>query len=157
MGPRPRLPKPLFQLLHHYDIAKIRPFESMEACISAVSITIKVIFVYRIWNGLHKSTFLNEFADLLEKVPVELGTLLLVGDFKHVSEPTHKDGHIDFVISRSIDDLVANCNMDSMISDHHTVHIDITCSKPHPTHKRSPIIKWKMWILNNVKLRCFYK
>ena len=141
---------------------KAASFESMEVCLTAVSVFIRLIVVYRVppnmKNGIQKGSFLSEFGDLLEKVSIEPGKLLIMGDFnihmdlpkasesnqfhhllksynleQHVKEPTHKDGHIlDLIISRPSDNLLSSCNVDSLITDHHAIHTDLQCSKPHP-------------------------
>ena len=144
---------------------KASSFETMEIAITAVSVTIKLIVVYRIPpnrnNGIRKREFVQEFTDLLEKINTDAGKLLILGDFnvhwdnknasetkafqslldsynlvQHIEESTHKKGHVlDWVISRPVDNLVKSCQVDSMISDHHAVHIDLACSRPHPERK----------------------
>jgi exonuclease III len=140
-------------------------FECIDVSVTAISVTIKMIVIYRIppnsKNGLKRSEFIAEFTNLLEKTSIEPGKLLILGDFnvnwdnknsqetkelesllnsynleQHVHESTHKDGHvIDWVISRPLDDLVKSCEVNSMISDHHAIHIDLSCSKLHPPRK----------------------
>ena len=142
-----------------------KSFECMELAITAASVSVKLIVVYRIppnsKNGIKRNTFALEFSSMLEKISLEPGKLLLVGDFnihwdnkdssetkeiesllvshnlhQHVEESTHREGHIlDWVISRKNEDLIPKCNVDSMISDHHAVHFDLLCSKPHPSRK----------------------
>ena len=144
---------------------KAKSFECMEVSITAISVTVKLIVIYRIppnmKNGLKKSSFAHEFADMLEKVSIEPGKLLITGDFnihwdnvnsaetkdisdllssynlqQHVSESTHRDGHIlDWVISRQDDNFVGACEVDSMLSDHCAIHFNLLCSKPHPPRK----------------------
>ena len=140
-------------------------FESMEVAISAKSSTIKLIVIYRVppnkTNKIKRSTFHAEFSKLLEKVAIEPGKLLIVGDLnvhwdeknatetrdfetllssfnlqQSVEESTHRHGHIlDWVISRPQDNLVKSCSVDSMISDHHAVVVHLECSRPHPQKK----------------------
>jgi exonuclease III len=140
-------------------------FETMEVSITLQSATIRLIVVYRIPpnkdNKIKRRTFVQEFNDLLEKCSTEMGKLLIVSDFnvhwdnindneskklhklldsynlkQHIDESTHTKGHIiDWVISRTEDELVKKCTVDSLISDHHAIHIDLSCTKPHPIRK----------------------
>ena len=55
---------------------------------------------------------------------------------QYVTGSTHVIGHtLDFIIARPADNLVKDCAIDSMISDHNAIHFDLECSKPHPAQK----------------------
>ena len=108
-----------------------------------------------------KSAYLSEFSDLIERLSIQPGKLLIVGDFnvhwdkqdwqegkdlvtllasfnleQHVKEITHTFRHIlDYVISGPDDDLLDDCDVDSLLSEHHAVHFTLKCQKPHPIHK----------------------
>ena len=50
---------------------------------------------------------------------------------QHVSEPTHVSGHIlDLVMTRKDINLVSSTMVGSFISDHGSVHCDLSCHKP---------------------------
>ena len=55
--------------------------ESMEVSITALSASIKMIVVYRIppnnKNGLKRGSFVQEFVNMLEKISIEPGKLLI--------------------------------------------------------------------------------
>ena len=50
---------------------------------------------------------------------------------QHVSEPTHRDGHIiDLVVTRQDDSIVQATSVLSMLSDHMAIHVHLNVSKP---------------------------
>ena len=62
-----------------------------------------------------------------------LKTLSTSSLLQHVIGPTHKHGHtLDFVISRQNDNLITDCFIDSLLSDHHVVTCRVHCPKPLP-------------------------
>jgi len=49
---------------------------------------------------------------------------------QHVSEPTHRDGHIlDLAVTRQNDNIVHMASVYSIISDHMAIHIHLNVSK----------------------------
>ena len=140
-------------------------FESMTALMDAGSHTFRFVVIYRIppssKNKLQKSLFLQELADLLELTTTLPGRLVLLGDFnvhwdsvddaecmqlstllddhglvQHVRSPTHQDGHIlDLIITRSVDNLVAECRVGEFMSDHNALHVSLNCCKAHPPRR----------------------
>ena len=60
-------------------------FESLEVCITAESFVIRMIVIYRIppnsKHGVQKSAFISEFYDLIERLSIQSGKLLIVGNF----------------------------------------------------------------------------
>ena len=60
-------------------------FESMEMIITIVSISIRLVVIYRMppskKNKLKRGTFVTEFLDFLEKLSCLRGNLIIVGDF----------------------------------------------------------------------------
>jgi len=102
-------------------------------------------------NGIKKGTFLLEFSNLLESLVTCKGFLCILGDFnihwndtsdsetlrlvsiletlglqQHVTEGTHLRGNIiDFVISRKDDNILTNCYVGELISDHHIIHASL--------------------------------
>ena len=60
-------------------------FESMEMIITIVSISIRLVVIYRMppskKNKLKRGTFVTEFSDYLEKLSCLRGNLIIVGDF----------------------------------------------------------------------------
>jgi exonuclease III len=136
-------------------------FEALQILVTAESVCIRLVVLYRIppssQNGISKASFLNELEDLVEHLANSTGKLLILGDFnthwdkqhdtetaklsnllkafnlsQHVREQTHQAGHIiDLVISRDGDNLVSSCDVNSLISDHHAIHLNLACTKPH--------------------------
>ena len=108
-------------------------------------------------NGLKTSHFLEEFDKFIDFVNTLSSKVIIVGDFnvhvdnpskgdashflttlansgldQHVTGPTHKSGHtLDLVISRPDDNLISNCTIDSLLSDHHVVYCSIQLPKPN--------------------------
>ena len=60
-------------------------FESMEMIIPIVSISIRLVVIYRMppskKNKLKRGTFVTEFSDYIEKLSCLRGNLIIVGDF----------------------------------------------------------------------------
>ena len=60
-------------------------FESMEMVITILSISIRLVVIYRMppskKNKLKRGTFVTEFSDYLEKLSCLRGNILIVGDF----------------------------------------------------------------------------
>ena len=113
-------------------------FESMEMIITIVSISIRLVVIYRMplskKNKLNRGTFGTEFSDYLEKLSCFRGNLIIVGDFNinwlenndserrnlfHMLEtfglvqridfPTYQNGHLlDYVITRRDSDFASN-------------------------------------------------
>lgn len=140
-------------------------FETMSVIITVGSQAFRVIVVYRVppskKNKILKSKFLEEFADLLEQAATWTGRLLLGGDFnvhwdqqddaekkqlaelldafgltQHVEGPTHTHGHtLDLVISRTEEDIVAECSASDFISDHNAILITMNTGRDHPPRK----------------------
>jgi len=140
-------------------------FESIELSISAISVNLRLVVIYRMppssRNKIKQSLFIDEFTDLLEKLSAENGKLIIVGDFninwlnksnqerkqlkdildsfglvQHINEPTHQNGHLlDYIISRGTDELIANSSVSDLISDHHVLHASLTCGRAHPPLK----------------------
>ena len=140
-----------------------RTFE--HACFTDMAKSVYYFAIYRpppsTENGFKTSEFLSEFDSFIDFVN-SLGTkFLLVGDFnvhvdtptkwdashflttlstssllQHVIGPTHKHGHtLDLVISRETDNLITDCFIDSLLSDHHVVTCIVHCPKPLPAKK----------------------
>ena len=102
--------------------------------------------------------FLSEFSNLLEQIITDPKPIIIFGDFnlhvdlpndeaalkfldqllktfgleQHVNVATHRCGHtLDFVTTRSYDDLVSNFNVtDPIIFDHLAAHCKIAFKKP---------------------------
>jgi len=144
---------------------KSSSFESIELSISAISVNVRLVVIYRMppssRNKIKQSLFINEFTDLLERLSAENGKLIIVGDFnvnwlnktnqerkqlndildsfgliQHITEPTHQNGHLlDYIISRGTDELITNSSVSDLISDHHVLHASLTCGRAHPPVK----------------------
>ena len=113
-------------------------FESMEMVITIVSISIRLVVIYRMppskKNKLKRGTFVTEFSDYIEKLSCLRGNLIIVGDFNinwlenndsdrrnlfHILEtfglvqridyPTYQNGHLlGYVITRRDSDFASN-------------------------------------------------
>ena len=140
-------------------------FESMEIMATAVSVIIRLVVLYRFppssKNKLKRAQFIAEFSDLLEYLAPLTGKLVIVGDFnvhwddksnaetkqsvdtlhsfgftQHVTGPIHLRGHtLDLVLTRSADSLIHPCLIGDLLSDHHSIHVQLKCAKPHPQRK----------------------
>ena len=144
-------------------------FTSFECCsilVQSQSATIRFIVLYRTppssKNNIKKSTFISEFADLLEQSSTFSGRLVLIGDFnvhfnsvhdseriqltalldrfgliQHVSGATHTSGHtLDLVITRATDDIVQRCEVGPFISDHNMVLFNLKSGNEHSNKKQ---------------------
>jgi len=142
---------------------KAQSFEFMSALLTIGSFAFRVIVIYRIppskQNKLKKTTFLAEFADLLELSATWSGKLLLLGDFnvhwdipgdserkqlatllntfgleQQVQDATHVKGHtLDLVICRTTDNLVSSCTVSDFLSDHNALLVFFKLWKKSPT------------------------
>lgn len=127
----------------------------MSALLTTNSTSIKIVLIYCPPQSNHL-TFLREFEKLLEILCSSSDKFFIMGDFnihvdsildgpsrrftsltesfgvvKHVSEPTHIGGHIlDLILSRSSDNLISRCVVDSIVSDQFVVP---TVLKAHRT------------------------
>jgi hypothetical protein len=140
-------------------------FETMSVLITVGSQAFRVVVIYRVppskRNKILKCKFLEEFADLVEQAATWTGRLLLVGDFnvhwdqqddaekkqlaelldafsltQHVDGPTHSHGHtLDLVISRTEEDIVAECCVSDFISDHNAILMTMNTGRDHPPRK----------------------
>lgn len=137
-------------------------FEIMSVLLTTNSTSIRIILLYRPPQS-NQTTFLCEFGKLLEAVCSKSGRFIILGDFnlhvdnisdtsaarftslaesfgltQHVRDPTHIGGHIlDLVLTRTSDNLIGDCMVDSLISDHFVV---TTVLKAHrPLLKMNPV------------------
>lgn len=124
------------------------------------SVSLKLIILYKPpysrRNKITSSMFLQDFADYLSVLAVSPSKLVIVGDFnihwddkanadtkkfadimtshnllQHVHESTHTDGHIlDYVLSRSDEDVIKSVEVSTFLSDHAAVHCDLNIYKP---------------------------
>jgi hypothetical protein len=122
--------------IHVSESESFKSFEHIDAILTAGSVAIRIIVIYRPWptkaNGSSLSLFYEEFATFLDKHVITSGHLLLLGDLnfhlddpadsvkfkslldsydlqQHVTGPTHRSGHtLDLVITRINDDIVWN-------------------------------------------------
>ena len=79
------------RVFYAYSPTRLEPinnavsFESMEMIITIVSISIRLVVIYRMppskKNKLKRGTFVTEFSDYLEKLSCLRGNLIIVGDF----------------------------------------------------------------------------
>ena len=136
-------------------------FEAMNISITLASFVFRFIIIYRIppspKNKILRSSFLVDFADMLESIAISPGKLVILGDFnihwdnkansetkqfasllesfglkQYVDTATHIAGHIiDFVLSRASDNNIFNCSSSDFISDHNTIVFDLACGRPH--------------------------
>ncbi|CAB4021845.1 Hypothetical predicted protein, partial [Paramuricea clavata] len=112
---------------------------------------------YGVENGQTVNMFFDEFSDLLERLAVSSGKLVLLGDFnfhvddltnpqaarfldlldcynlkQHITGATHKANHtLDLVITRSCEDMIHSwSSMDPQLSDHKVIHTKLHLIKP---------------------------
>jgi len=141
-------------------------FEHMMVMVEASSFTFRFLVIYRVppssKNNIKKSSFIDEFGELLELTSTLSGKIVILGDFnvhmdltsdheavqlssllesfgmaQHVSGPTHKEGHtLDLVVTRVDDDLLQNCQTGSFISDHNAVNFSLRSGKHHTDQKK---------------------
>jgi hypothetical protein len=135
-------------------------FESLEVLLTLNSTHIRLFVIYRpppsTVNGLTKALFFEEFDHFLAANAAATGRTMLVGDFnfhwenqqdpetkimknmftsyslqQHINDPTHKSGHaLDWIISRDDDDMICDCSVSSLISDHHAILYKLNLHKP---------------------------
>ena len=135
-------------------------FESLSVCVISGSKTLRLVIIYRLIpyqkRGPKRSDFFMEFSNLIDKFVLMPGAFMITGDFnihwdiemdtgrrhlndlivsanlkQHVTETTHRDGHIlDLVITRSDDSCIRSLSLPSMFSDHAAIHIDLNMCKP---------------------------
>ena len=134
---------------------------------SACNHNLRLVVIYRsppsLENGFTVRIFLEEFSSFLEGLVLTTSALLVAGDFnfhidepndcdarrflqvlesfdliQHVSEVTHKKGHIlDLIITRSHEKLVGRCTVDNpFVSDHLVVHSLLDLAKIPLERKR---------------------
>ena len=128
---------------------------------------LRLVVIYRAppspENGFTVRMFLDEFSSFLEGLLLTTSALLVAGDFnfhidepndcdarrflqvlnsfdliQHVSEATHKKGHIlDLIITRTHERLVGRCTVDNpFVSDHLAVHSLLDLAKIPLERKR---------------------
>ena len=141
---------------------------------------LRVIIVYRPpYSHTHPvtiSTFITEFANLLESVVLLNEQLLICGDFnihvnasnddnaikfkdllesmslvQHVTEPTHEHGNtLDLIITRSSDGIIAAPpHVGTLFSDHAVVTCHLTTERPKSTAKQIIYRKLKSIDMNH--------
>ena len=134
---------------------------------SACNHNLKLVVIYRappsLENGFTVRMSFEEFSSFLEGLGLTTSALLVAGDFnfhidepndcdarrflqvlesfdliQHVSEVTHKNGHIlDLIITRSHEKLVGRCTVDNpFVSDHLAVHSLLDLAKIPLERKR---------------------
>ncbi|XP_041460823.1 uncharacterized protein LOC121411977 [Lytechinus variegatus] len=124
------------------------------------SVSVKLIVIYRPpysrRNRTTTSMFLQDFADYLSVLSTSPSKLVIAGDFnihwddqanvetkkfadmlkshdllQNVCDFTHTSGHIlDYILSRSDDDIVKSVEVSTFLSDHAAVHCDLKICKP---------------------------
>ena len=138
-------------------------FEYMETLFRSPTTVLRIGILYRpppsTQNGLTVSMFFDEFPALLERLAVDSGKLLLLGDFNfHIDDttnrqasnflellnnhnlvqqiigPTHKDSHtLDLVITRVSEDTILRWSiMDPHLSDHKVIHAKLSLVRRRP-------------------------
>ena len=121
---------------------------------------------------------MEDFGDYLGSVMLMSGSLLIAGDFnfhmdspvdsdakqfkeflcsldlkQHVCHPTHRCGHmLDFILSRSIDNLVRQVAVGDLLSDHMVLHCELNVSRPSLTEKEISFRKIKDIDIERFKL-----
>ena len=150
---------------HLEPINKAVSFESMEMIITIVSISIRLVVIYRMppskKNKLKRGTFVTEFSDYLEKLSCLGGNLIIVGDFninwldtsdserrnlfsiletfglvQRIELPTYQNGNLlDYIITRQSNDIASDFRVSDKISDHMALHASLSCQRPHPERK----------------------
>ena len=150
-----------------YDIKsvphKFNTFECLELSISSsLRNALQLCVVYRPGSALVSKQFFEEFSCLLESATLASGQLVITGDFnihmdnidckgakimkdilysaglkQHVSEPTHRRGHVlDLLITRDFQDTVSNISVvRDLPSDHSAIMCDVVISRPPPTKR----------------------
>ena len=81
-----------------------------------------------------KNHFRIQFAELLESFDLK----------QHIVQPTHIKGHtIDYIITRTPDNILHNVVVDSLISDHHAIISSLNVIQPPPQKKKITFRKLK--------------
>jgi len=140
-------------------------FEHLVVLLRFNSVCARLVIVYRPPSQSTKCSegiFLSEFSDFLQPLALSAGKLLIVGDFnihiekatnssstkllslldshgltQHVKGLTHVDGHrLDLIISRDSDNLVLDCAISDLISDHFAVRAFIKAHRPSRPRKK---------------------
>ena len=141
-------------------------FESMEIIITIVSISIRLIVIYRMppskQNKIKRSTFITEFSEYVEKLSCLSCKLIIVGDFnidwldvndnerkqfytlletfglvQQIDMPTYENGHLlDYIITRESSNFASEFIVSDKISDHMALHASLTCQRTHPERKK---------------------
>ena len=63
---------------------------------------------------------------------------------QHISDPTHTSGHtLDYVITRTSDNLINSAEVAALISDHFAIHCQLNLSKCNPRKQRISYRKFK--------------
>ena len=156
------------------EAAELHSFEYSEWIINIGSQRTRLVIIYRPpYSAAHPvtvSTFLCEFAGMLESLVLSIEPLLITGDFnihvncaddpdtvglltllestgleQHVKVPTHINGNfLDLIISRQSDSIVdAAPWTDSLFSDHMPVFCSLKLDKPSFTKSRISYRKLK--------------
>ena len=159
----------LFRSSFHIDHSQLWPASSFE-CLDlqlrcqSVSSTLRLFVVYRPPSSSRNSQpfalFLTEFRDLIERVAMESGIIVL-GDFnvaygdnndaharalhdilsdanlrQNVTDATHQQGNVlDLVITASSSSPITQTSVDALITDHFAILCDLVPIKPRPLRK----------------------
>ena len=159
----------LFRSSFHIDHSQLWPASSFE-CLDlqlrcqSVSSTLRLFVVYRPPSSSRNSQpfaiFLTEFRDLIERVAMESGIIIL-GDFnvaygdnndaharalhdilsdanlrQNVTDATHQQGNVlDLVITASSSSPITQTSVDALITDHFAILCDLVPIKPRPLRK----------------------
>ncbi len=145
-----------------------KSFEYMHHVLDSTGKCFRIITIYRPppskVNKLTVAMFLDEFSTFLEQESISAGSLLIVGNFNvhcentvdpnskrflglldsfnlcnHMTEPTHRSGHmLDLVITRKSDNIVSDIYVapSDHLSDHSAVHFKLALAKPYLLKKK---------------------
>ena len=157
------------------NISIVRNKIHIELLITAISIHIRLVVVYRPpQSNINKNTkvqFIEELGDFVEKLSACSGRLLICGDFninwmdkenscvkklvnlletynlvQHITEPTHRSQHLlDYIISDA--DLVNSAGVSDFISDRCALHASLVCTRSHPKRKQITFRPLKLLIM----------
>ena len=144
---------------------QLESFEVVECDFTHDNVVVKVVTIYRPppsrKNNAKFSDFIQEFSSLLNKYALFTGKLLILGDFnvhwenlesnetirfqsllndhnlqQLVNGPTHESGHtLDLVITRIGEEGIGSVDVNESISDHSSVHCQLSLQKPKPSKK----------------------
>jgi len=150
-----------------------KSFENYQMTVMSSGTSLRIAIIYRLHptkkNGIKTGDFFREFSEFVDTLATNNGHLLILGDFnihwdshsnadtknlsdilqsanltQHVTERTHKHGHIlDLVISRDDDNLINEVSVSSMLSDHFLVNIDVSLQKPSVPTKTMSYRKYR--------------